>query len=128
MEESRNDNGGSACDHLCPLVIKLGAMSLYFLDIGKARWAAAARESSDEILRLRLEREWLRMMVRLLSREASSTDIVRQVLGEFIEKIESEDRRQAGSPNIKKYRNAYLYGAGPGRLGRIMDGDGEVSQ
>ena len=128
MEESPNKRCGSAYDHVCPTVITLGAMSLYFMDIGKARWSTAAREASDEILRLRIEREWLRMMVRLLSRKSESTDMVRKVLGEFLEKIDSEDRTDGVSASNKKYRNASFYGAGPGRLGRLMDGDGEVFQ
>lgn len=129
MEESRDNQGGSAYDHICPKVITLGAMSLYFMDIGKARWASVAREASDEILRLRIEREWLRMMVRLLSRESESTDMVRKVLGEFIEKLESDGRQDPPSSGFKKYRNAYLYGAGIARLGRLgRHGDGEVSQ
>lgn len=66
-----------AMDHLCPKVISLDAMHLYFMEEGKSKWASRAREAADEILKLRIEREVMRLLLRVMSENSLAAHSVR---------------------------------------------------
>lgn len=80
--------------HICPLVIQLGGMHLYLIESGKMKWANTARNSQDEILKLRIENEWLRMVARVLADNSAMAAKVRELLAAHMKDIAGEPERR----------------------------------
>lgn len=76
-----------AMDHLCPKVISLDAMHLYFMEEGKSKWAARAREAADEILKLRIEREVMRLLLRVMSDGSPQAEAVRVEVANILDGV-----------------------------------------
>lgn len=76
-----------AMDHLCPKVISLDAMHLYFMEEGKSKWATRAREAADEILKLRIEREVMRLLLRVMSERSPQAEAVRVEVANILDGV-----------------------------------------
>lgn len=87
--------------HVCPLVIQLGGMNLWLIEQGKMKWANSARNAQDEILKLRIENEWLRLVARLLADNSTMAGRVRQLLAEHMSKMEVD--RKNPKPDAKDF-------------------------
>lgn len=81
--------------HICPLVIQLGGMHLWLIEQGKMKWANTARNSQDEILKLRIENEYLRLVARLLADTSAMGGRLRQLLAEYMSTT-AEDQQDHG--------------------------------
>ena len=101
LSEFRRGMHSEQLKHLCPLVIQLGGMNLWLIEQGKMKWATSARNAQDEILKLRIENEYLRLVARMLADTSVMGSRLRQLLAEHMTKV--HDDRTHPKPDVKDF-------------------------